>query len=91
MIVTFRSEFEAPWIGQAHVTALALNRLGHRDVDTMIDDVSGSKLLPANVRQDIVERTDGIPLFVEEMTKAVLEAESQGEAQRSAAAVPSRP
>ena len=89
MIVTFRSEFDAPWIGQAHVTALALNRLGHRDVGKVIDAVLGTKLLPANVRQDIVERTDGIPLFVEEITKTVLEAESEGDAQRTAAAVPS--
>ena len=56
----------------------------------MIDRVVGNKPLPANVRQDIIERTDGIPLFVEEMTKAVLEAESEGEARRTAAAVPSR-
>ena len=45
----------------------------------MIDRVVGNKLLPASVRQDIIERTDGIPLFVEEMTKAVLEAESEGD------------
>ena len=48
----------------------------------MIDGVIGNKLIPANIRQDIIERTDGIPLFVEEMTKAVLEAESQGAAER---------
>ena len=52
----------------------------------MIDRVVGNKLLPANIRQDIIERTDGIPLFVEEMTKAVLEAESEGAAQRTVAA-----
>ena len=55
----------------------------------MIDRVVGNKQLPANVRQDIIERTDGIPLFVEEMTKAVLEAESEGDAPQTAAAVPS--
>ena len=49
----------------------------------MIDRVAGNKLIPASIRQDIVERTDGIPLFVEEMTKAVLEAESEGEARRT--------
>src|SRR6185312_4103977 len=49
----------------------------------------GNKLLPTSIRQDIIERTDGIPLFVEEMTKAILEAESEGEARRTAAAVPS--
>ena len=55
----------------------------------MIDRVVGNKPLPASIRQDIIERTDGIPLFVEEMTKAVLEAESEGAAERTAAAVPS--
>jgi class 3 adenylate cyclase/predicted ATPase len=89
LIVTFRPEFEAPWVGQPHVTALALNRLGHRDIGSMIDRVIGSKLLPANIRQDIIERTDGIPLFVEEMTKAVLEAGSEPEAMQILAAVPS--
>jgi predicted ATPase len=70
-------------------TFLALNRLGERDIRAMIDAVIGNKPLPANVRQDIIERTDGVPLFVEEMTKAVLEAESEGEAQRTVAASPS--
>ena len=90
LIVTFRPEFEPPWVGRPYVTFLALNRLGEREIDSMIDRVVGNKLLPASVRQDIVERTDGIPLFVEEMTKAVLEAVGEGEAERTAAAVPSR-
>jgi class 3 adenylate cyclase/predicted ATPase len=89
LIVTFRPEFEPAWIGQPHVTALTINRLTQRDVVTMIDGVIGSKPLPPSIRQDIIERTDGIPLFVEEMTKAVLEAGSEGEARRTAAAVPS--
>ena len=89
LIVTFRPEFEPPWVGRPHVTALTLNRLAEREVGAMIDGVIGNKLLPANVRQDIVERTDGIPLFVEEMTKAVLEAESESAAIQMAAAVPS--
>jgi class 3 adenylate cyclase/predicted ATPase len=89
LIVTFRPEFEPPWVGRPYVTFLALNRLGEREIDSMIDRVVGNKLLPASVRQDIVERTDGIPLFVEEMTKAVLEAVGEGEAERTAAAVPS--
>ena len=89
LLVTFRPEFAPPWIGQPHVTALTLNRLPRREIDAMIDGVVGNKLLPASIRQDIIERTDGIPLFVEEMTKAVLEAESEGEARQTAAAVPS--
>jgi predicted ATPase len=69
LIVTFRPEFQAPWIGHPHVTCLTINRLAHREIDAMIGGITGNKLLPANVRQDIIERTDGIPLFVEEMTK----------------------
>src|SRR5262249_2736354 len=89
LVVTSRPEFEPPWIGRPYVTALTLNRLAQRDIDVMIDRVIGNKLLAKGVRQDIIERTDGIPLFVEEMTKAVLEAESQSAAQHLTAAVPS--
>jgi len=89
LIVTFRPEFDAPWVGQSHVTMLTINRLAERDIGTMIDRVVGNTLLPANIRKDIVERTDGVPLFAEEMTKAVLEAGSDIEAMQTAAAVPS--
>ena len=89
LIVTFRPEFEPPWIGRPYVTALTLNRLAQREIDAMIDRVVANKLLPTSVRQDIIERTDGIPLFIEEMTKAVLEAENESEARGAAAAVPS--
>ena len=89
LIVTYRPEFEPPWIGRPYVTALTLNRFGEREITAMIDRVTGNKALPESIRQDIIERTDGVPLFVEEMTKAVLEAESEGEAQRTTAAVPS--
>jgi predicted ATPase/class 3 adenylate cyclase len=89
MVVTFRPEFEPPWIGEAHVTSMTINRLARRQVSDMIDRVVGNKLVLEDVRQDIIERSDGIPLFVEEMTKAVLEAESEGEARRTVAAVSS--
>ena len=89
LIVTFRPEFNAPWSGRSHVTSMALNRLGEREAAAIIAQIVGNKDLPADVTAEIVERTDGIPLFVEEMTKAVLEAESEGEARRTAAAVPS--
>ena len=89
LVVTFRPEFNAPWVGQPHVTTLTLNRLGERDAAAIIERLVGNKELPADVLAEIVERTDGIPLFVEEMTKAVLEAESEGAARRMAAAVPS--
>jgi class 3 adenylate cyclase/predicted ATPase len=89
LIVTFRPEFEPPWIGRPYVTALTINRLAQRDIEAMIDSVVGNKFIPAGVRHDIIERTDGIPLFVEEMTKSVLEAGSEEEAQRTAATIPS--
>jgi predicted ATPase len=66
LIVTYRPEFEPPWIGRPYVTALSLNRLGEREIAAIIDRVAGNKPLPANVRQDIIERTDGTPLFNEE-------------------------
>jgi class 3 adenylate cyclase/predicted ATPase len=89
LIVTYRPEFAPPWIAKPHVNAVTLNRLAERDIDAIIDRVAGNKLLPANIRQDIIERTDGIPLFVEEMTKAVLEAGHDGTVERTVAAIPS--
>jgi predicted ATPase/class 3 adenylate cyclase len=89
LIVTFRPEFNAPWVGRSHVTSLTLNRLGEREAAAIIAHLVGNKELPADVMAEIVERTDGIPLFVEEMTKAVLEAEGEGAARQTAAMVPS--
>ena len=89
LIVTFRPEFNPPWAGRSHVTSLALNRLGERETAAIIAHLVGNKELPTNVMAQIVERTDGIPLFVEEMTKAVLEAQSQGAVEHLAATVPS--
>jgi predicted ATPase len=70
LIVTFRPEFDPPWIGRPHVTALTINRLTQGEVGALIDRVVGNKLLLGSIRQDIIDRTDGIPLFVEEMTRA---------------------
>jgi len=89
LIVTFRPEFEPPWIGRPYATLLSINRLAQREVDAMIDGVVGNWLLPAGIRHEIIERTDGVPLFVEEMTKAILEAEGEGTALQMASAVPS--
>jgi class 3 adenylate cyclase len=89
LIITYRPEFEPPWIGLPHVAAMTINRLGRRDVDAIIDRIVGNKFLPPGLRDDVIERTDGIPLFIEEMTKAVLEAENDEEAWRTTSAVPS--
>ena len=66
LIITYRPEFEPPWIGQPHVNALSIKRLEESEIAALIDGVTGDKALPASIRQEIVARTDGIPLFVEE-------------------------
>jgi predicted ATPase len=87
LIVTYRPEFEPPWIGRPHVTALTLNRLGDPEIAAMIEDVIGNKPLTTGIRKEIIERTDGIPLFVEEITKSVLEAVGEGMTERAGAGV----
>jgi class 3 adenylate cyclase/predicted ATPase len=73
LIVTFRPEFHPPWTGQPQVTMLALNRLDRRDRTVLVEQIAGGKALPDDVVAQIVDRTDGVPLFVEELTKSVLE------------------
>src|SRR5271166_2132185 len=73
LLVTFRLEFQPPWTGQPQVTMLALNRLDRRDRAALVEQIAAGKALPAEVVAQIAERTDGIPLFVEELTKSVLE------------------
>jgi class 3 adenylate cyclase len=72
LLITFRSEFAPPWRGR-NVTALSLAGLSRRQIPTMVDGITGAKTLPAEVLERIVELTDGVPLFVEELTKTVLE------------------
>ena len=79
LAVTFRPEFQPPWSGRAHVTGLALNRLGERDGEALVQTLAGNAALTADIVAEIVERTDGVPLFVEELTKAVLESAAQGD------------
>ncbi len=73
VMITFRPEFVSPWTGRAHVAALALSRLGRRHSAAMVGRVVGDRTLPAAVVDQIVAKTDGVPLFVEELTKVVLE------------------
>jgi class 3 adenylate cyclase len=73
LIVTFRPEFQPPWTGQPQVTMLALNRLDRRDRTALVEQIAGGKALPSEVVTQIADRTDGVPLFVEELTKSVLE------------------
>jgi class 3 adenylate cyclase/predicted ATPase len=88
VVMTFRPEYAPPWTGQTEVTMLTLNRLAAGEAGTLIDRIAGSHALPAGVCRDIIERTDGIPLFVEEITKAVLEAGSERAAGDAAASAP---
>ncbi|TIU34812.1 MAG: hypothetical protein E5W38_04350 [Mesorhizobium sp.] len=73
LLLTFRPEFQPPWTGQAHVTVLVLNRLDRREGASLVQRVVGTGELPSDIVAEIIERTDGVPLFVEELTKAVLE------------------
>jgi predicted ATPase len=88
LLVTFRPEFAAPWIGQPYVMALTLRRLGTRDSAALAGHVSGNHALHAELLDEIVGRADGVPLFLEELTKAVVEA-GPGEDAEAIAAVPS--
>src|SRR5437868_2577630 len=73
MILTFRPEFTPPWVGRPHVTLLSLNRLPPRHRAEMIAHVTGGKTLPKKIADQIIHRTDGVPLFIEELTKSVVE------------------
>jgi predicted ATPase len=73
LVVTFRPEFNPPWVGRPHVTTLTLNRLSARQQAKMVEAVTGGKALPKDITDQIVDRTDGVPLFIEELTKTVIE------------------
>ena len=73
LIVTFRPEFEPPWTGQTAVTTLALTRLDRHDQSVLARQIAGGKALPGEVLARIADRTDGVPLFVEELTRSILE------------------
>ena len=73
LLITYRPEFSPPWPAQPHVSALALSRLGRREGAALVERVVRDKPLPDEVAAQIVAKTDGVPLFVEELTKTVLE------------------
>jgi hypothetical protein len=72
-LLTCRPEFRAPWSTRTHLTPITLNRLPRRQVELIVERVAGGKALPAMVVQQVVAKTDGVPLFVEELTKLLLE------------------
>jgi predicted ATPase len=73
VIITFRPEFAPPWVGRPHVTLLSLNRLPPRHRAEMIMGVTGGRALPREIANQVIDRTDGVPLFIEELTKSVVE------------------
>ena len=89
LITTFRPEFQPAWIGQPQVTTLSLNRLNRRSAGALVQGLAGAKIpLPKDVAEAIVERCDGVPLFLEELTKAVLEEAAISSMPEMASAVP---
>lgn len=79
LVVVFRPEFQPPWIGRPHVVSLRLDRLTDPEIGALVDSLQGARCLAANIRREIVERSDGLPLFAEEITRAVLDAQAGGE------------
>jgi class 3 adenylate cyclase/predicted ATPase len=79
LVVTFRPEFQPPWSGSSHVTSLTLNRLGEREGEALVQELAGNSPITLDIVADIVERSDGVPLFIEELTKALLESTGQGD------------
>jgi class 3 adenylate cyclase len=84
VLITFRPEYEAPWTGLSHVTNIALDRLAPVEVETLAEHVAG-RPLPPEVTAQIVAKTDGVPLFVEELTKTVLESACSSRGRRAGA------
>jgi predicted ATPase len=79
LVMTFRPEFTAPWAGLPHITMMLLSRLGMRQRALLIEHIAGDKTLPRRIVEEIATRTDGVPLFVEELTRAILESGAGGD------------
>jgi len=88
-LLTCRPEFHPPWPRRGHLTQLTLNRLAREHVEAIVESVAGAETLPSEVVQQVVIKTDGVPLFVEELTKAVVEArEVSDQTSRRTLAIP---
>jgi DNA-binding winged helix-turn-helix (wHTH) protein len=73
LVMTFRPEFAAPWVGEPHVSMLTLSRLARRDCHALVEQIAGASGVSDDLIDEIVARSDGVPLFAEELTKAVIE------------------
>ena len=83
LLLTFRPDFEPPWASRSHLVHLLLQPLSDKEIEAMVERIAGGKGLPAKVLEQLVTRTDGVPLFVEELTKTVLESDLLRESDRS--------
>ena len=90
LVVTHRPEFAVPWHGRGHMTTHSLSRLGKRQVEQIVTDINRGSQLPRRLLSEIVDKTDGVPLFVEELTKAVLESGLHDDREASAAVLDSQ-
>lgn len=75
LVLTFRPEFEVSWSQSGSLTQLSLTRLARQETSSLIRQLAGDKPLPAEVERQILAKTDGVPLFVEELTRTILESE----------------
>ena len=91
LLVTSRTEYASRWVGQAHVATLTLTRLSRREGVTLVERLCGKNALPQGIAAEIVERTDGVPLFVEELTKVLLEADDHHDGKARANSIAARP
>ena len=82
LLITFRPEFQPPWSGAAHVTTMMLNRLDRRESSALVRRIVTNSVLSDEVVAEILERTDGVPLFIEELTKTMLEGAGDGGVRR---------
>src|SRR5262249_19175775 len=73
LVITVRPEVQLTWVGQPHVTLLHLSRLSRRDSASIIDGITKTKALPDSVVEKVLAHTDGVPLFIEELTSTLLE------------------
>lgn len=88
LVATFRPEFQPAWTSHPHVTTVALTRLDRHDTASLVCGIAGEGMLSAEIVDEIIDRTDGVPLFVEELTKAVIETQATGAAASLVAAAP---
>ena len=91
LVVTHRPGFDRTWMGAHPVAEIALERLGNAESVELVRQLAGGRMLAEDIVAQVVDRSDGIPLFIEEMTKSVLESEKRAEADGVAAARAPRP